>query len=205
MTISIRLEEQRDYKTVEYLTREAFWDLYHPGCSEHWIVHSIRKESAFVRELSYVACDGDTVIGNIIYSKAKVVRNDNKEFEVLCMGPFAVLPAYQKKGIGARLLNHTLERAKERGFKAIIIFGNPAYYQRFGFRNAKDFGIATAWGANLDAFMALELFSGSLNGITGKFFASPVFDVKGEEVEEFEKQFPYREKHVTDTQLKPVV
>ena len=202
MAISIRLEEHRDFKTVEYLTRETFWDLYRPGCCEHLVVHTIRKDPAFIPELSYVVCDGETVIGNIIYSKAKVVRDDQNEFEVLCMGPFAVLPAYQKKGIGARLLNHTLEQAKERGFKAVIIFGNPVYYQRFSFRNAKDFGITTAWGANLDAFMALELSDGSLNGITGKFFASQAFDIKDQELEEFEKQFPYREKHVTDTQLK---
>ncbi len=205
MTISIRLEEQRDYTKVEHLTRDAFWDLYRPGCSEHLVVHNIRKDPAFVPKLSYVVCDGDDVIGNIIYSRAKVVRDEHQEFEVLCMGPFAVLPAYQKKGIGARLLNHTIQIARELGFKAVIIFGNPAYYQRFGFRNAKDFGITTAWDANMDAFMALELFSGSLSGITGKFFASPVFDVKDEEIEIFEKQFPYREKHVTDTQLKSVV
>lgn len=204
MTISIRLEEERDYKRVEHLTRDAFWDLYRPGCSEHLIVHNIRNDSAFVPELSYVVCDGDVVIGNIIYSRAKVVRDEHQGHEVLCMGPFAVLPAYQKKGIGSRLLNHTIQSARELGFKGIIIFGNPAYYQRFGFRNAKDFGITTAWGANMDAFMALELLGGSLAGITGKFSASPVFDVKEQELEEFEKQFPYREKHITDAQLKPV-
>lgn len=201
MKVSIRLEEDRDYRNVEYLTREAFWDLYRPGCFEHLIVHKIRKAPAFIKELSYVACDGDTVIGNIIYSKAKVVNAENKEFEVLCMGPIAVLPVFQKKGVGTLLIKHSIKKAQELGFKAILIFGNPKYYQRFGFVNAGNFGITTSAGENLDAFMALELFNGALKGINGKYYEDPVFDVKENEVEAFDKGFPYKKKHVTDTQI----
>jgi predicted N-acetyltransferase YhbS len=116
MNISIRLEEERDYKKVELLTREAFWDLYRPGCCEHLFVHKIRKVPAFIKELSYVACDGDNVVGNIIYSKAKVVNNESKEFEVLCMGPIGVLPSFQKKGIGSMLMDHSIKKARELGF-----------------------------------------------------------------------------------------
>lgn len=201
MTISIRLEEKQDYKKVEFLTREAFWDVYRPGCVEHLIVHKIRNTPAFIKELSYVACDGDTVIGNIIYSKAKVVNAEGKESEVLCMGPFAVLPSFQKKGTGARLLNHSIKKAKELGYKAVIIFGNPEYYQKFGFVNAGNFNITTSAGENFDAFMALELFDGALDGVSGKHYEDPVFDVKNDEVDVFEKEFPYKEKHVTDTQI----
>jgi len=201
MNTSIRLEEEQDYKRVEYLTREAFWDLYRPGCNEHLIVYKIRKVPAFVKELSYVACDDDAVIGNIIYSKAKVVHDENKEFEVLCMGPVGVLPPFQKKGIGSRLMNCSIKKAKELGFKAIVTFGDPKYYQRFGFVNAENYGITTPSGENFDAFMVLELFDGALDGITGKFYADNVFEVKDEELEVFEKEFPYKEKHVTDTQL----
>lgn len=201
MNISIRLEEERDYKKVEDLTREAFWDLYRPGCCEHLIVHKIREVPAFVKELSYVACDGDIVVGNIIYSKAKVFDDKNKEFEVLCMGPFAVLPAFQKKGIGSLLMDCSIKKARELRFKAIVIFGDPKYYQRFGFVNAKNYGITTPSGESFDAFMALELFDGALDGITGKFYADPVFEVKDEELEVFEREFPYKKKHVTDTQL----
>lgn len=201
MNISLRLEEHRDYEQVENLTREAFWDLYRPGCCEHWIVHKIRNDTAFVRQLSYVACDGETIVGNIIYSRAGVVSADKRESEVLCMGPVAVMPACQKKGVGSMLINTTIDRAGELGFKAIILFGNPAYYQRFGFRNAKHYSITTGAGDNMDAFMALELYDGALDGITGKFFASPVFDVKDREVEAFDRRFPYKEKHVTKTQF----
>ncbi|MBM4102896.1 MAG: N-acetyltransferase [Planctomycetes bacterium] len=201
MNISIRLEEKQDYKKVEYLIREAFWDLYRPGCVEHLIVHNIREVRAFVGELSYVACDGDTVVGNIIYSKAKVVDDKNKVFEVLCMGPFGVLPPFQKKGIGSLLMNHSIKKARELGFKAIVIFGDPKYYQRFGFVNAGNYGITTPSGENFDAFMALELSGGALDGIAGKFYGDTVFEVKDEELEVFEREFPYKEKHVTDTQL----
>jgi predicted N-acetyltransferase YhbS len=199
--ISIRLEEKQDYKKVEYLTREAFWDLYRPGCSEHLIVHKIREVPAFVKELSYIACDDDAVLGNIIYSKAKVVHDESKEFEVLCMGPFGVLPPFQKKGIGLLLMNYSIKKARELGFKAIVIFGDPKYYQRFGFVNARNYGITTPSGESFDVFMVLELFDGALDGITGKFYADTVFEVKDEELEVFEKEFPYKEKHVTDTQL----
>jgi predicted N-acetyltransferase YhbS len=202
MTISIRLEEARDYSTVEHLTREAFWDLYHPGCSEHLIVHKIRDVPAFVRELSLVACDGDTVVGNIIYYRAKVINAQNQEFEVLCMGPIGVLPSCQKKGIGSQLMNASIQKAKALGFRAVIIFGNPTYYHRFGFVNAQKYGITTPTGDNFDAFMALELYDGALQGISGKFYADGVFEVDNQELEAFDKQFPYKEKHVTDTQLK---
>jgi predicted N-acetyltransferase YhbS len=169
MSISIRLEEEKDFKSVEYMTREAFWDVYKPGCDEHLLVHKIRKVPAFVKELDFVACDKDTIVGNIIYSIAKVLNEDNKEFEVLCMGPFAVLPSYQKQGIGSLLMNHSIGKARQLGYKGIIIFGNPDYYHRFGFVSAKEYNIQTSWGDDLDAFMALELYDGSLRGISGKF------------------------------------
>lgn len=202
MNISIRLEEEKDYKNIEHLTREAFWDIYRPGCCEHLIVHKIRKVPAFVKELSYIACNDDSIIGNIIYSKAKVINDENKEFEVLCMGPLGILPSFQRKGIGSLLMNYSIEKAKELGFKAIIIFGNPNYYQRFGFTNAEKYGIKTSSGENFDAFMALELFDGALNGITGRFYEDKVFEIEDEELEIFEREFPYKEKHITDTQFK---
>jgi predicted N-acetyltransferase YhbS len=202
MNISVRLEEEKDYKRVEHLTREAFWDLYRPGCNEHLIVHKIRKVPAFVRELSYVACDDNNVIGNIIYSKAKVVKDENRESEVLCMGPIGVLPLFQGKGIGSLLMNCSIKKASELGFKAIVIFGDPKYYQQFGFVNAKNYGITTPSGENFDAFMALELSDGALNGITGKYYEDHVFGIEDEELEAFEKEFPHKEKHITDTRFK---
>lgn len=204
MHISIRQEVEKDFKDVENLTREAFWDLYKPGCDEHLVLHKIRKVSAFVKELDLIAFDKETIVGNIIYSRAKVVNEENKEFEVLCMGPIAVLPSYQNQGIGSLLMENSIEKARQLGYKGIVIFGNPDYYHRFGFVDAKEYNIQTSWGDNLDAFMALELYGDSLQGISGKFFEDEVFKIDNDELEYFEKQFPYKEKHVTDTQLKQI-
>ncbi len=202
MNVSIRLEAAEDYRAVEELTREAFWDIYRPGCCEHLIVHKLRETPAFVRELSYLACNDESIIGSIIYSRAKVVNEENKEFEVLCMGPLSVLPSLQGKGIGSLLMNYSIAKAREFGFKAVIIFGNPKYYQRFGFRNAEQHGITTSSGENFDAFMALELFKGALTEITGKYYEDKVFEINDEELEVFEREFPYKEKHIRDSQLK---
>ena len=202
MNISIRLEKEKDYRTVEYLTREAFWDLYHPGCSEHLIVHKIRKVPAFVKELSFIASIENRIVGSIIYSRAKVINGKDEVFEVLCMGPLSVLPSFQRKGISSLLMRHSIEKAKELSFKAIILFGDPKYYQRFGFVNAKTYGIQTSSGKNFDAFMVLELSKEALSGISGKFYESQIFKVDDKELEKFEQEFPYKEKHITDTQFK---
>lgn len=201
MDIKIRHEKKDDHRETETLTRDAFWDLYKPGCDEHLVLHKMRNLPVFVGELNYVAVTGDRIIGNIVFSKASVVNDNGDEFEVLTMGPVSVLSQYQGKGIGSRLINHALDHAGKMGFAAVLIFGNPEYYNRFGFVNAKKYNIQTSEGENFDAFMALELFENSLQGIEGKFYIDPVFFTDEKELEEFEKQFPSREKHVHDTQL----
>lgn len=200
--IKIRLETQEDYRETENMIREAFWDVYKPGCDEHLVLHKLRKVSAFVEELDLVACDNNKIVGNIVYSKAKIMNNQNKEFTVLCMGPLGVLPSYRRRGIGSLLIKQSISKAKLLGYKAVVIFGNPNYYRRFGFENAEKYNIQTAQGENFDAFMVLVLYDDSLNGIQGKFFYDPVFQIETKELELFEKEFPYKEKHVTDTQLK---
>ena len=202
MNLQIRLETQSDFKETETLTREAFLDLYKPGCDEHLIVHKIRNVAAFVSGLGFVATSDNKIIGNIIYSKAKVINDHNIKHEVLCMGPLSVLPSYQKKGIGSKLIEYSIDEARDMGFKGVIIFGNPNYYNRFGYCNALKYKIKTSDGHNFDAFMALELYENSLKGIEGKFYPDSVFIIDNKELEEFEKEFPYKEKHVTDTQLK---
>ena len=201
MEIEIRHETKEDHRETETLTRNAFWDLYKPGCDEHLVLHKIRDLPVFVSELNYVADTGDRIIGNIVFSKASVINDNDDEFEVLTMGPVSVLPEYQGRGIGTRLINHALDHAGKMGFAAVLIFGNPEYYSRFGFMNAEKYIIKTSEGENFDAFMALELFENSLQGVEGNFYIDPVFFTDEKELEEFEKQFPFREKHVTDTQL----
>jgi predicted N-acetyltransferase YhbS len=198
----IRPENKNDYREVENLTREAFWDLYKPGCDEHLIVHKMRDSSDFIQELDLVVVLNDRIVGNILYSRAKVVDDNNRKNEVIMFGPVSVLPSLQNKGIGSALIKQTIEMAKYMGYKAIFIFGNPAYYHRFGFENAAKFGITTPDGTNFEEFMGLELFKDSLKGISGKLYYSSLFEVSQADLEEFEKGFPFKEKHVTDTQLK---
>jgi predicted N-acetyltransferase YhbS len=201
MSVTIRLEQPEDYRETEILTREAFWDVYKPGCNEHLLVHKLRQCPAFVRELDFVACEGERIVGNIMYSRARVLRADGEAREVLCLGPISVLPELQRRGIGGHLIKESLARAKDLGFNGVFLFGNPAYYSRFGFRKAEELGVLTPDGESHDYFMGLELAPGRLNGLSGNFFADEVFHIGAEELEEFEKLFPEKRKHVTATQL----
>jgi predicted N-acetyltransferase YhbS len=198
MGITIRHEREEDYFEVENMTREAFWDLYKPGCVEHLLVRQLRKAKAFLPELDYVAVDGDTIVGNIIYTKA-IIESESGQATVLCMGPLTVLPSQQRKGIGSSLLRHTVEKAKEIGYLAIVIFGNPAYYHRFGFRDAREYRIQTSDGSNVDAFMVLDLSDNGLTGISGRFFEDAAFQIDEKDLDEYDKRFPYKEKHKGDS------
>jgi predicted N-acetyltransferase YhbS len=197
--ILLRLEEEKDYRSVENLTREAFWNIYRPGCCEHLIIHNMRNAKEFIKELDYVAICDDEIAGNIVYAKTKITGTITEE--VLTFGPLSVLPMYQKTGIGKKLIEHTINKSKEMGFKAIIIYGNPQYYERFGFKSGKEYGITDMEGNYNDALMALELFPKALEHINGKFFEGEVYNINKKELEAFEKGFPHKEKLVLDTQI----
>jgi predicted N-acetyltransferase YhbS len=199
MSIIVRREQENDFREVENLTREAFWDLYKPGCVEHLVVHKLRYVPACIPELDFVAVDNGKIVGNNVYSRAAVVDDQDRHHEVITFGPISVLPACQGQGIGTTLIEHTRKIAVDLGYVAVFIYGNPAYYHRFGFVDAKTFDVSTSDGMNFDAFMGMELIQGGLRGITGRFYEDPAFQVDQGELESFEKGFPYREKHVTDT------
>ena len=201
MEIDIRLENESDFRETENLTREAFWNVYKPGCDEHLIVHKLRKSDVFVKELDYVACDHARIIGNIMYSFAKIISTDQKIFEVLCLGPISVLPDYQNKGVGSKLIKKSILKAAELNDKGILLFGNQNYYSKFGFRNAKLFNVQTSAGENGDYFMGLELSEGSLKDVSGRLYESDVFHIADSELNEFEKLFPYKEKQKNENQL----
>lgn len=202
MNLLIKQISQNDFAITENITREAFWNVYKPGCSEHLVLHNLRKSKSYIKELDLVAFCNDRIVGHIISTKAKIVDSLNKEYEVLCVGPLSVLPDFQKKGIGGELLEESIKIARRLGFRGMILFGNPDYYHRFGFRNAKEFEITTKDYQNFEPFMALELFENALTGVKGRFIEDESFNVNEDELNEFEKQFPYKEKLVTDTQLK---
>ena len=128
----IRLEEEKDYFETENLTREAFWNVYREGCFEHLIIHNLRKDKSFVKELDYCIEIDNKIIANIVYAKGKLKLENGNIREILIFGPVSVLPKYQKKGYGEKLINYTIEKAKELGFDAIVIMGNTNYYKKFG-------------------------------------------------------------------------
>ena len=132
--MKLRLETEKDYFENENLTREAFWNVYRPGCDEHLLHHNIRNSVNYIKELCYVAEADDKLIGNIVY--AKMMKDGKACDDVIGFGPLSVLPEKQKQGVGSALVKETLTKAKELGYKAVLITGNPEYYHRFGFSSA---------------------------------------------------------------------
>lgn len=178
---------------MEELTREAFWDLTGPGCSEHYLVHKMRSCAEFVPQLALVAELGGKIVGNIMYTKSLVEDDAGDDMDALTFGPLSVLPEYQGQGVGEALVRYSFAKARDLGYEAVFIFGRPDYYKRFGFRPASEFEIATADGRNFDAFMAHELYPGALKHVSGKLRCAPVYSrLPPEEVEEFDKSFPPR-------------
>jgi putative acetyltransferase len=200
MDIEIRLEQKDDYRAVEELTREAFWNLFVPGCSEHLLVNKLRDCPAFIPALDFVALKDNQIVGNIMYCHSTVKDDQGNAHDVLTFGPISVLPEYQKQGIGGALIRHSLKTATDMGYNAVLIYGDPMYYHRFGFRSAKQFNISTWEGKFMKALMALELHEGALTHISGRFFEGDAYQVNEEELAEFEKGFPYKEKFVTESQ-----
>lgn len=196
MNILIRLEEVKDYRRVEEITRLAFSypgriERGQIGCPyEHWMVNELRKRDG-VTDLSLVAVVDGMVVGHIICSKAEV-RTDKGATPVLNFGPISVLPDMQRKGIGKALITNMIEKATQLGYGAILFFGRPEYYPRFGFKEASEFGIADAEGYNYPAFMGMELIPGYLaEAKGGRYYESDIYndELNREGVKTFDKQF----------------
>lgn len=200
MDITLRRTLPPEYRETENLTREAFWNLMGPGCDEHYLLHEMRADPAFIPELDFVAAHKGKILGNIIYTKSRVVNGNGQALDTITFGPVAVLPEYQGRGIGALMIFHTLDLAREMGYQAVIILGHPDYYPRFGFRRARDFGLATAAGETFDPFMALELAPGSLSG-GGVYHYARVYNVDPEKAAAFDKTFPYKEKKIAENPI----
>ena len=201
MKIIIKQTEKEFFFQTENLTREAFWNVYKPGCDEHLVLHNIRKSESYIKELDLVAFFNQQIIGHIISSKARVIDSMNLEHEILCVGPISVLPEFQNKGIGSELIEYSISLARRLGFTGMILFGNPVYYHRFGFRNAKEFEITTKDLQNFEPFMALQLQEKGMEKVKGKFYEDTAFTIDQGELAEFEKKFPEKEKKETETQL----
>ncbi|MCL2804364.1 MAG: N-acetyltransferase [Treponema sp.] len=191
--VILRLEEEKDYRNVEDLTREAFWNEHFPGCDEHLLIHNLRKAKEFVKELDFVAIHENLIVGNIVYVKT-TVKDDDKEHDMLTFGPVSVLPEYQKKGIGKKLIIHTINISRTMGYKAIIIYGDPEYYKKFGFFESKKYNITNKEGKFPAALLVLELYPDALNGIKGIFDEGKAYEINADELPEFDLLFGKKEK-----------
>jgi putative acetyltransferase len=200
MNLIIRNERKNEYRAVEELTREAFWNLYVPGCSEHFCLHNMRDSNDFIPELDFVAELDGGVIGNIVYTRGRVIDDAGRTYEIICFGPVSVLPVYQRQGVGSALIRYSLERAMSLGFTGVCIFGDPRYYSRFGFRCAERYDITNSDGKFAVALMALELVPGTLQKISGRFIDSEVFKVDEAAFQKYEDTFPPKDKAVTESQ-----
>lgn len=189
MNIVIRNERKEDFEEVENLIRKSFYNLYIPGCFEHYLAHTIRSHEDFVHELDFVMELDGKIIGNIMYTKTKLVNEEGKIKNILTFGPVCISPEYQRKGYGKKLLEHSFEKARELGYKAIVIFGAPANYVGVGFKSCKKYNVSLENDIFPTAMMIKELKEKSLDGKKWTYYQSSAFEINEKEAEKFDENF----------------
>lgn len=195
--IIIRLEREEDYRENENLIREAFWNVYCPGCKEHYLMHVLRSDDSCVNELNFVMEKAGKIIGQNVFAKTVIEADDGRVIDVLTMGPICITPELKRQGYGKVLLNYTVEKAKEIGFGAVLFEGNIDFYGKSGFDYSSKFGIRyhdLPEDADSSFFLCKELKPGYLDDVTGVYQTPEVYYVKDDEVEEFDKTFPPKQK-----------
>lgn len=201
MNITIRPETTEDYRTVEELTREAFWNLYVPGCDEHYLCHILRDHADFMPELDYVAEVDGKVVGSIMYSRSYLIGDGSNRVPIVSFGPLCVHPDYQRKSIGTALIDRTSKIAEGMGFPAILIYGDPHNYCKHGFRNGIDYRVSDMNGDHPLGLLVLELRPGFFGREDWKAKQSDVFVYDGEKALEFDTRFPPKEKRTQYSQV----
>ena len=195
--LNIRNEKKEDYRAVENLIRESFWNVYRPGCLEHYVIHKLRDDVDFIPELSFVMeLDGE-IIGQNMFMKANIKADDGRDVPIMTMGPICIAPEFKGKGYGKILLDYSLERAREYGCQALCFEGNIDFYGKSGFEFASKFGIryhGLPEGEDASFFLCKELEEGYLDGVTGEYATPKGYFVDENEAEEFDKNFPPKEK-----------
>ena len=195
--IIIRNEKKGEYREVENLIRESFWNVYRPGCSEHYVIHVLRDDPAFVKELDFVMEKDGRLIGQNMFMRTVINADDGRDIEVLTMGPICITPDLKRRGYGKLLLDYSLKKAAEMGFGAVLFEGNIDFYSTCGFDYARKFGIRyhdLPEGADDSFFLCRELIPGYLDGVTGVYQTPKGYYVDDAEVEEFDRGFPPKEK-----------
>ncbi|MGN0413459.1 MAG: GNAT family N-acetyltransferase [Lachnospiraceae bacterium] len=193
----IRLERKEEQREVENLVRESFWNVYRPGCLEHYVLHQLRQDKDFIPELDFVMEMDGKLIGQTMYMKASIQADDGRVIPIMTMGPIGIAPEYKRKGYGKILLDYSLEKAAQMGGGAVCFEGNIDFYGKSGFVEASTKGIryhGVPEGEDAPFFLCKELIPGYLDGITGVYSTPEGYFVSEEETEEFDKSFPPKEK-----------
>ena len=196
----IRNETESDRREVETLIREAFWNLNVPGCDEHYLAHILRSHKDFIPELDLVAEQDGRIIGNVMYTRSHLTDETGKEKEILTFGPLAVLPGYQRMGVGRALLERSFEIARNMGYDVIVIFGSPANYITIGFKSCRKFNICPEGDIFPTAMLVKELKEGVLDGRKMIFSESSAFHFDSSEAEKFDSLFPEKTKEYRTSQ-----
>ena len=194
---TIRNERKEEYREVENLVREAFWNVYRPGCLEHYVLNQLRNDPAFVPELDFVMEKDGKLIGQNIFVRTIIKADDGRKSPIMTMGPIDILPEYKRQGFGKILLDYSLEKAQEAGCKAVCFEGNIDFYGKSGFVTASTYGIryhGLPEGEDASFFLCKELEAGYLDGITGEYTTPQGYFVDESDAELFDKEFPYKEK-----------
>ena len=195
--INIRLEKKEEYRKVENLVRESFWNVYRPGCLEHYVLNQLRNDPAFIPELDFVMELDKKLIGQNMFMNANIKADDGRDIPIMAMGPICITPELKRKGYGKILLDYSLEKAKELGCGAVCFEGNIDFYGKSGFTYASKFGIRyhdMPEGEDASFFLCKELIPGYLDGITGEYTPPKGYFVDEKEAEEFDKEFLFKEK-----------
>ena len=195
--ITIRPEREEEHREVENLIRESFWNVYRPGCLEHYVIHVLRDDPAFVKELDFVMEKDGKIIGQNMFMKTVINADDGRDVEVLTMGPICIAPELKRKGFGKILLDYSLEKAAAAGFGAVLFEGNIGFYGKSGFDYSSKFGIRyhdLPEGADSSFFLCKELINGYLDGVTGVYRTPTGYYVDETDAEEFDRSFPQKEK-----------
>ena len=193
----IRLERKEEHREVENLVRESFWNVYRPGCLEHYVLHCLRIDKDFVPELDFVMEQNGKLIGQNMFMRAIIKADDGRDIPIMTMGPICITPELKRKGYGKILLDYSIEKARELGCGAVCFEGNIDFYGKSGFTFAGSFGIryhGLPEGEDASFFLCKELIPGYLNGITGEYATPQGYFVDEAKAEEFDKNFPYKEK-----------
>ncbi|MBQ4092042.1 MAG: N-acetyltransferase [Firmicutes bacterium] len=201
---TIRLERKEEQRTVETLVRESFWNVYRPGCLEHYVLHRLRKDPDFVPELNLVMEQDGKIIGQVMFMKAVIRADDGRAIPIMTMGPICIAPTHQKQGCGKILLDCAMEKAAAMGCGALCFEGDIGFYGKCGFTYARDFGLryhGLPEDADDSFFLCKELIPGYLRGIRGEYATPQSYFVDEAEAEAFDKEFPPKEKKKLPDQL----